>query len=236
MLAAYPIRLARDALQDEDGVYWTLDNLIDYLNAATYALASLRPDSKSVTESVALVAGTKQAVPSSGVRLLNITRNMGVGGTTPGKTITLAQANSFNLTRPDWHTDATKTIVRHYIFDNRTPKSYYVWPPIPSTPVVQVEIVYAQEPVAVPLTTDTPAYDATDSELDVSGNYLNPLLEFMLYRAYNKDAETANGALGNQHLAQFYGLLGMDAQKAALVSQENRDRPYGRDETTSVQV
>lgn len=236
MLAAYPIRMVSQILQDKTHVLWTLNDLIDALNAATYALASIRPDSKSTIVAVTLAAGTKQAIPTGGVRLLNITRNMGVNGTTPGKAVTLAQINSFNLTRPGWHTDKTSTVVRHFLFDNRAPKDFYVWPPVPATPVVQVEMVYSGEPTLIPLTTDAPAYDPLTQQLDVSGTFVNPLLEFMLFRAYMKDGKTKNEMLANQHLQQFYSFLGFDSQKAAIHSQENRDRPYSGMVTQSVEV
>lgn len=424
MLVAYLIRMASQILQDKTHVLWTLNDLIDALNAATYALASIRPDSMSTIASVALTAGTKQAIPKGGIRLLNITRNMGANGIAPGKAITLAQVNSFNLTRPGWHTDKSSTIVRHFLFDNRAPKDFYVWPPAlasggvvgsklddpeespastswdiawspngkylaiaheaspyltvwdftdpenlvkfddpadmpagdgigiawspdgahvgvahSTTPFVSVypfssggfgtkiadpatlpagngqditwspdglylgvahvgspflsvypfssgvfgakiadpatlptgnswgfawspggdhmgvvhggfphltiyhfsktpwvEMVYSREPTMIPLTIDASAYDPLTQELDVSGTFVNPLLEFMLFRAYMKDGKTKNEMLANQHLQQFYSFLGFDSQKAAIHSQENRDRPYSGVVTQSVEV
>lgn len=236
MLASYPIRMARDALQDDGAVRWSLDDLIDYLNAAQYALVSVRPDAKSTIAAVQLASGTRQAIPSGGIRLLNVTRNMGADGVTPGKVVTLAQRNSFDLNRPGWHTDTAKTAIRHFFFDNRHPKDFYVWPPVHATIAVYVEMMYSVEPAMMPLSTDAPAYDAYEDVIDVSGIFVNPLLEFMLYRAYQKDAETANAMLASQHLQLFYSQLGIDSAKAALHSQENRDRPYSPMETSAVGV
>jgi len=236
MLAAYPIRLASQALQDETFVRWTLDDLIDALNASLLALVEVRPDANSTTEADQLAAGTRQALPEGGIRLLNVIRNMGADGATPGRVITLAQRNSFDLNRPGWHTDTAKTAIRHWIFDNRSPRDYYVYPPVHATTAVWAEILYSKEPDLIPSTTDSPAYDADDTEMGVSGSFVNPILEFMLYRAYQRDGETANAMLAAQHLQQFYALLGIGSQKASLHSQENRDRPYSPAETNAMEV
>ena len=54
----------RNVLQDTTNVRWTDIELRDYINDAQREIVNLRPDSSATTSNIALVAGTKQTLPS----------------------------------------------------------------------------------------------------------------------------------------------------------------------------
>ena len=60
-----------DTLQDVGNVRWTSAELLRYLNDGRRELAINKPDIYSEHSSVALVAGTKQSIPSDGNRFID---------------------------------------------------------------------------------------------------------------------------------------------------------------------
>ncbi|MDO8310527.1 MAG: hypothetical protein Q7T25_01160, partial [Sideroxyarcus sp.] len=94
---------AGDLLQDVTNIRWTQDELLRWLNDGQRAIVLERPEATAVNTSVLLVAGTKQTLPALGLRLLDLPRNMGVGGSTPGRAIRLVQREVLDAQLPDWH-------------------------------------------------------------------------------------------------------------------------------------
>jgi hypothetical protein len=100
------------------------------------------------------------------------------------------------------HAETGAATIRHYIFDARNPKNFYVYPK-PSS-AIYLEVVYSVAPT-----------DVTESGGTVSGNlalddiYSNAVLDFILYRAYSKDAEYAqNAQRAAAHFQQFTTSVG----------------------------
>ena len=180
------IARAADVLQDSSNVRWPLAEQTRWINSGQREIVLLRPDAKTLNASVTLVAGTKQALPTAGLKLIDVVRNMGVAGTTPGNVIRPIAREVLDAQIPTWHVDAnTSGVIKHFTFDLRDPKRYYVYPLVPATPVVQVEIVYSLAPT-----------NLTDgaSLIDLDDIYEGPLLNYLLFRGYSKDAEYAGDA------------------------------------------
>ena len=66
----------KDTLQDTTSVRWPEAELLRYINDAQREIVNFRPDSSATTANVQLVTGTKQTLPSGGLRLIKLTRNM----------------------------------------------------------------------------------------------------------------------------------------------------------------
>ena len=66
----------RDTLQDTTSVRWTDAELLRYLNDGQREVVNMKPDASALTTNVQLSTGTLQTIPSNGLRLIKITRNM----------------------------------------------------------------------------------------------------------------------------------------------------------------
>ena len=183
---------AKIVLQDTTSIRWPEGELLTWLNDAQREIASLRPDVSNVTASVALVAGTRQALPSAGAVLIAVRRNMGSDGATPGAAVRKVPLDLLDSQRPGWHTEAQSAAVKHYSFDPRTPRLYYVYPP--AVAGTQVELVYDAPPAVVTTASGT---------ITIDDEYANALLEYILFRAYSKDHE----AIGNAERAMAHRQL-----------------------------
>lgn len=191
-------------LYDQTHVHWQEEELTDWLNDAQRAVVRFKPDAKVTNASVALVAGTKQTIPAAGIRLVRVTRNMGANGSTPGRAITEANMDVLDRERPNWHTDTAAATIKHFFYDRRDPRNFYIWPPSDAT--TQIEIVYSANP------TDVSDLDADTIDLD--DIYLDAILDWMLYRALSKlSAENKDNA-GRQQIAlsTFMKTLGVQEQ------------------------
>ena len=120
--------------------------------------------------------------------------------------------------RPSWHTETQTDNIQHYTYDPRIPKEFYVYPPATSS--AQLEVIY----------TDAPgAHALTESQLDPANNnttvillddiYLSPITDWILYRAYSKDAEYgANEARAVAAYQAFNAAIGVKTQADAAVT------------------
>lgn len=189
-------------LSDTAATRWTSAELLSWLNAGQIEIATRVPNSNSVTTVIQLIAGAKQTLPVDALRAIEFVRNMGATGTTPGAAIWPIDRKDMDAYWPNWSSDTANVVVQHALYnaedDNET---FYVWPPQPATGMNQIEIIYAK----------TPAYlTATTQNITLSDYYRNPLLDYVLYRAFNKDAEYANQAdRSARHYKAFADFLGI---------------------------
>lgn len=190
-------------LQDVTSVRWVPSELLDWFNDGQREVVLIRPAASVTNTSVALIGGsTKQTLPSDGVMLIDVPRNMGAGGATPGPAIRMCSREILDAQRPDWHSDANSLgYVQHFVYDPRDPKTYWVYPKAPNPWYVQ--LAYSAAPAAV----------AIGGVISIDDIYANALLDYVLYRAYSKDAEyvgNAQRAVG--HYAAFQNSLGVKTQ------------------------
>ncbi|MFP4036998.1 MAG: DUF6682 family protein [Desulfobacteraceae bacterium] len=192
-------------LQDTTGVRWPqTDELLLWLNDGQREVVLRKPEAYAQNEVVELVNGTKQSVPAAGIQLLDVIRNMGTDGATPGRAITRIDRQILDEQRPDWHTETADTQTKHYMFDTRDPKHFYVYPP-QDDPPGQVELVYASAPTDL---------DSLGSTITLDDVYAGVLLDYILYRAYSKDADLSPSAPQRAvaHYNSFLASLGAKGQ------------------------
>lgn len=187
-----------DLMLDEEHVRWTAEELIRWINDAPSALLARRPAAISRTTVHELVAGTYQTIPDGGVLLLDVVRNMGTDGATPGRPVRRSDRQQIDDIDPDWHTATPKVVIQQYTFDDRLPKSFYVYPP--AVAGTQVELVDAALPATVTSESDI---------LDVGAEYIDPIVNYVIYRAHSKDSEFANGAIAGAYYQAFEAALGV---------------------------
>jgi hypothetical protein len=185
-------------LQDATNVRWSADELILWLNDAQRELVLYKPNAYVTTAAVQCVAGTKQSIPAGAVSLVDIVRNMGTNGTTPGNAVRAVSREILDNQLPNWHAATASATTKHFVYTSLNPRTYYVYPPQPASSQGYLELVY----VALP--TDAVA----GGVITLDDIYVTPIISYILFRAYSKDAEyAANATLAATYYQQFQGLM-----------------------------
>jgi len=204
MQCSFVINQVRQTLNDPNAVVWSNTVLINALNEALQALVSYRPDAASYTAMMLLVAGTRQTLPSDGVRLLKVIRNKGISGLSDaGRAIRKADMLVQDALLPDWHLTNGQTVIDEYFYDPLQPKEFYVYPPAPVSPQIGIDISYVRVLPTITATTDTFPVD----------DYFAPAIqEWMLYSCWRGDDEQSpNYSAAQAHLQTFFNLLQVKA-------------------------
>jgi len=189
-------------LQDTTGVRWPVTGeLVLWINDAQREIALLKPDASAVNETITLVDGTKQSIPSTGNRLLRVVRNMSAASDGVGRrSVRIVSREILDAQTPDWHDPSVPgdaahgSIIKHYVYDEADPRSFYVYPGVAATFPAYIEIVYSANPATV----------GENDDLTIPDLYANAVMNYVLYMAYMKDAEYAGN---NQRAASHYQLF-----------------------------
>lgn len=165
-----------------DGTRWTNDELAGWMNEFYQDAVGLKPDVSTVNEEVTLTAGTRQTIPADGLRLLDVIRN------TSGKMtgISVTSRKSLDTVRRSWHSDPATSRIEQYVFDDLDPKTFYVYPPAEAG--ATVEILYSTVPTPHDLSTGWSVYSLEAFKLNDA--HAPAATDYLLYRAFSKDAET----------------------------------------------
>ena len=208
-----------DTLQDTTNVRWSEAELIRYVNDAQREIVNLKPDTSADHANVQLAAGTEQSIPTVGLRLINVVRNMSAAGSsaTGKRAIRLVNVDILNTHDPDWHdpsvtgTSAHGTEIKHFVFDEDDPKKYYVYPGVSGNAFV--EIIFSRNPTDLASGSDV---------IQVDDIYANAIVNYVLFRAYMKDAEYA-GSLqrSGTHYQLFTASLGQGGSAQNILSPNN---------------
>lgn len=218
MQAKAILKLVSGALQDlEPDVEkrWAWDSepervgLLDFLNQALLALASLRPDAFSVTETIRLEPGMRQSLPSSrrhsccrkAVTLIELLRNMGQDGNCPGPAIISVNPDILLA----WAcSKACAPVIENFAYDRLTnPVFYLVYPGVPENTPVYVEATFQVEPCLV---------SSPEQELCLSDLYAPALMHHILASIFAGDSEASQMQKASWHMGMFNNILGVKLQ------------------------
>lgn len=207
------VRRAEKIMQDESAVRWTRLELQDWINDAYKEVTLIRPDANTVTATVNLTTGTRQRIGDASsinlpnaLRVIDVIRNMASASTK--KAIRLIDRRILDDQLPEWHAADSSVNIQHWMFDMRVPKEFLVYPPAATG--TQIEMAYSQVPNSHSLTEGQldPA-NANPTTIQLDDIYANTILDYILYRAYSKDAEyAANGQRAALHYQAFRQSLG----------------------------
>jgi hypothetical protein len=156
------------------------------VNDAQRAIVVLKPDAGAINETMTLVDGTKQTIPTSGNRLLKVVRNMSsASGGTGGRSVRQVEVDVLDSMTPDWHDPASTgdsahgSQVKHYVYEENDPRSFYVYPGISGA--AYLEVVYSGNPTTVVL----------GGDISIPDIWANAITNYVMYMAYKKDSEHA---------------------------------------------
>lgn len=190
-------------LTDPNYRVWSKANLTEYLNSALLVISEFRPDVSSDIVDITLTPGsTKHSLPAGSRRLIDIVRNMGSDGATPGKPIWAIDEATLNTYRPKWHSETGKTVIRNFIYDEKVPFTFYSYPPAHATTPVHVEAKVQKNPTLV-TNVDTDAVSLDDV-------WETGIRFWMLYRAYSKETDSMESrSLADKYFVAFAQLIGV---------------------------
>lgn len=213
--------------------------LVQWLDDAHLAITSLLPAACSRIDAIKLRPGTRQSIeliaaadckpgdgstptaPVRGTQVLDVIRNMGANGATPGRSIRLIADGRevLDAQNPDWHSQ-TGERVGQWMFDPRTPRHFYVSPGAPSTGAVWAEVAYVAEPQKIPAggAVGAPVHHYSGSStavIQVRDEHLADLVNYVCARALMKNAQFAGN---DQKAALFTGMFtgSLNAKVVAL--------------------
>lgn len=188
---------ARHTLVDKDKTYWVEDELLGWYNAAVLAVVAARPDAHAKQVALDAVAGTLQSLPADGLRLIRVIRNE-AGSLRP---ITAIDMALLDRSRPDWHNPVNASEAQHYLYDERDPRNFYLYPGVAAG--VKVRLSYSLRP------TPTLVADLPTAVLPIDDVYYNPVLDYVLFRGFSKDQAFINNGRARFHLEAFNTALGI---------------------------
>lgn len=199
-----------DVVQDAGAVRWSTDELVRWLNDGLRELEIYRPDAYAVTESVALATGVRQTIPDTAIKLIEIPNNTG------GGPVTQIDRSELDAVLPGWRTLASVAAIKHFMHDERAPRQFDVYPP--ATAGAAVDMTFAKYPTPIAQPGAGKFYGDVMGSIGVPDVFANALVDYVLYRAYVKDADSAgNASRAAAHYQQFASALGIEINSALLV-------------------
>jgi len=216
------IRRCVETLQDTTSIRWPVAELVRYLNDGQREVVLYRPDAMVTNATITCVAGTRQTLPANGAKLIEVVRNSGTR-----RAIRLVNREILDAQMPGWHSLPGQNEILHYMYDQRDPRTFYVYPP--ATTSTQLDIVYAAYPTDIVEPADGATYTAVTGNISLPDIYGNVLQDYILYRAYTKDSEYAGNLQRAQaHYAAFANALGIEVKATVAVAPNpvgNPNRP-----------
>lgn len=206
------VERAHVQLQDADGIRWPAYELVGWINDAQRAYLVQRPDQKCTTQAVSLTVGFRQAIPTEAMVLMDISNN----STGSMRRITKVDMLVLDSVLPTWRSTTASLQITHFMHDLREPRSFQVYPPAASG--AQVDMTYGLYPTDLTIPSGTSA-SAVTGNLDLPDHAAEAVLNFVLHKAYSKDAEFGgNSQLAASYLALFNATTGSQLQTTATVA------------------
>lgn len=205
------IRRSQVILLDELSKRWPNEELLNWYNDAIRQIVILRPDASTMRYYHVCTGETRQTLNQDDIRLIEITHNRN------GGVIHSISREILDAHFPNWHAaQSAANAVEYYAYDERYPTTFYLYP-LPA-PGVEIEIVTSRLP-APALISDF-VNDLT--EIQLHDIYTNPVIDYMLFRAFSKDSSEGSSAKAATHYQLFKDSIADKSQADGAVSPTKR--------------
>lgn len=227
---------------------WTERELVVYANFAQRAIAKYLPQAGSRVDAIKLATGTRQdltkvlaanilpgdgSTPAdvSGIALLDVRRNMGANGSSPGKVIRVVDRYTKDTNDPDWHTK-TGAAVREFVVEKETPRTFYVSPGV--TGNVWVEVSWMAEPTVIPAGgapgSELYLYEgASTQKLGIHDQFVDDAWNYVVGMALLKASKnTQNLPNAQTHVAAFTSSINAQATVLTGVNPNLKALPFAQ--------
>lgn len=233
VMASDIISRAQIVVQDMTGVRWPYAELLQWLNDGQREVALYKPSATAANVVINLQQGTLQSIGAGGLALLRITRNLKtpVGSIRVGaRACRIVSREVLDAQHPGWHDPDVipyEKEVKHFCFDETDPTHFYVFPGNTGTGAVEAVISKSPQDVTLDPGADVNALNSYRKPIAVPDIYANTLLDYVLFRAYSKDADYAGNAdRSAQHYQMFVGALTVKLQNETAIN-PNTGPGYG---------
>lgn len=166
--------------------------LLTAFNQAVKAVVIAQPDEGVRRTEVTCVAGSRQSIPTGGLRLIRV--------------LGLRERTSELMFRddPNWHSAPACGALEFWVADERNPKAFELYPNAHDGDTVVVEISQAPDDIVID------NFDSDEQPLPVNNAYLPALLEYLLYLRLSADPTNLAALQQAQaHQMQFANLMGL---------------------------
>lgn len=199
--------------QDDTLTRWSQAEIIDWLNEAYLRVVDLRPDATATRASVSLATGPYQSLDDTNsvnlpdaMSIIRVVRNAGV----VKNAIRFIAEDELNYNLPDWTGDIPVNKIERWGMSVDSPREFFVYPPARKGTLV--ELLYAANPGAH----DPTDQDALQERIKLADSYAPVLLDYIAYRAYQKDADDpVNAGKATAYVSSF--MAGLGSKNAADV-------------------
>lgn len=207
---------AETVLQDVTNSRWAQAELLGYLNDAQREIVMQRPDAKVTNATFTCAASSKQTLPAGALRLIDVIRNA------TGKAVTQIDRKVLDVQNPSWHIGSGNTTVEHFMYDPTDPKNFYVYP-VP-TNSVQINIAFSESTTDITIAN----YSTSTDTIGLDDTYANAILDYMLYRSYQKDSDFAgNMQKVATHYQSFANSIGLKTRADLVITPQANEMRSG---------
>jgi hypothetical protein len=182
---------ASTLLLDETAVRWPQAELLNAVNDGVLEIATMKPLLFTARATMPLVAGVYQTIPAGKRHLHRVISNQA------GPVVRLANQKDLDSQEPNWYAKPQVPTVKYVILERLDGRNFLCYPP--NNGSGQLDAVF---------TVDPPSY-AADASIDIDSTYGNPLLSFVLHRAFLKDADTSDEAKAAAYYETFTKQMGV---------------------------
>lgn len=202
-------------LEDETSVTWTLADLVRYANDGQTDMLVRRPDLFVASIEHPLVAGWRQNIPTDCTKLVEIDGN--AVGTL--RACTKTQRALLDAQVPGWRGMTQVLEPEHFMFDDREPQQFDVYPPAKVGARLFTRCVRRPTPIPAPAPSATLASLAGDIGIPDEMNVA--LQHYITARCYAEGGEDANLPLAEKHLSLYANTLGVEVEATRAVAPTN---------------
>jgi hypothetical protein len=107
--------------------------------------------------------------------------------------------------KPDWPAETASAVVKHFMYDEKDPKAFWVSPPQPAANQGYVLVVYNSIPA------DVASYSGS-AQISLAAEYRPALLNWILFKAYSRDTDEAHANFALQYHDAFLQGLNLTQQ------------------------
>lgn len=185
-------------LRDPGFIRWAKSELLGYFNDAVRAVVLKRPDATAAVIPFECAAGVRQQLPESVYQLIDIV------GQDSGRAVVPADRVTLDTADPMWRTISGEVSAEAFLYNPALPQYFMLYPGVADG--VMLEIAASLYPVEVTL-------EDLDEEdpvaMAISDIFINPVVDWCLYRAFSKDAPGQDDSLAKQHLQNYNDAMGI---------------------------
>jgi len=208
------VRQVQREFNDYAGARAPASDIVQLLNMAQRDIQIARPDSTAVVSTLTLAPGHRQRLPRNAASIIDIHCN------STGTKRAIRRADMFLLDNlnPNWRTMAPAPTIVHWIYDQRNPRVFDVYPPAAEGASVDLEA--STYPIdGPPPGGDGRAFSTTNGLISLADEFATALFCLTTHYVYLTDLEGANNpGLASGFLQRAESLLGVELETKSNVT------------------